>query len=74
MEVIKEAVNVIATNGSEEVDKAFLLLEYSKAQQGLGNLDLANQKLDEADQIATDFDPSLYQWFSERRAKVVSPE
>lgn len=74
IEVIKEAVKVIETNGSEEVDKAFLLLEYGKAQQGLGNLEHAQQKLDEADQIAKDFDPPLYQWFSERRAKVVSPE
>lgn len=65
-----EALDIIQSNGQEDVDKAFLLLEISRAQQGLGEVGMAKEALSRADQIAEGFDPSLSKWFLEVRSKL----
>ena len=73
VDCVEEALGIIASNGSENVDKAFLLLELAKAQQGLGYRAEAENCLDEADCIARDFDSHLKQWFAGRRSEAISP-
>lgn len=52
--------------GQEDVDRAFLLLELSRALHGLGESVQGAQARADAEQLAQDFDPSLREWFDSR--------
>ena len=70
LEVAGKALVIIDSNGVEEVDRAFLLLEASKAYQGLGNREKADEALHAADRIARDFDSQLSHWFLDVRSRL----
>ena len=65
-----KALVIIESNGVEEVDRAFLLLQVSKACQGLGNRGSADEALHAADRIAQGFDSQLSRWFLDVRSKL----
>jgi hypothetical protein len=59
-------LNTIDRFGQEDVDRAFLLLELSRALHGLGETAQGIQARADAEQLAQDFDPSLREWFDFR--------
>jgi hypothetical protein len=68
--VAKEAavrgIQTIAEGGTEDVDRAFLLLELSRAERGLGNGQAASAAREEAMRLADAFDSDLRSWFDSR--------
>ena len=70
LDVADKALAIIESNGVEDVDRAFLLLEVSKAYQGQGNREKVVEALHAADQIARDFDSQLSLWFLEVRSRL----
>ncbi|MEN2425361.1 hypothetical protein AA0N74_04820 [Chromobacterium vaccinii] len=62
---------LIAANGEEEVDRAFLLLERARALGGSGRRAEAEAACAEAEALAASFDSDLRPWFDDcaRRAK-----
>ena len=71
--VAKEAaargIQTIVDNGTEDVDRAFLLLELSRAERGPANTAAAAAARQEALKLANGFDTDLRSWF-DSRAKV----
>jgi hypothetical protein len=67
----KAALQLIEAHGTEDIDRAFLLLELARAERGLG-FDDANKRAKEAAlAIAAGFtEPWLVEWFAERSALV----
>lgn len=59
-------LDTITRFGQEDVDRAFLLLELSRALLGLGEAAQGAQAHADAEQLAQDFDPSLREWFDSR--------
>jgi hypothetical protein len=59
-------LDTITRYGQEDVDRAFLLLELSRALHGLGESAQGVQARTDAEQLAQDFDPSLREWFDSR--------
>ena len=59
-------LDTIRRFGQDDVDRAFLLLELSRALHGLGEPAQGAQARAEAMQLAQDFDPSLREWFDSR--------
>lgn len=59
-------LDTISRFGQDDVDRAFLLLELSRALHGLGEPAQGAQAREEAMQLAQDFDPSLREWFDSR--------
>jgi len=70
IESVNEALIIIESNGVEDVDKAFLLLESAKAYQRLGEHVKAKALLSEADYLAEKFDQSLSSWFLDMRSRL----
>lgn len=70
IESVNEALIIIESNGAENVDKAFLLLESAKAYKELGEQVKARAHLDEADYLAEQFDQSLVSWFLDMRSRL----
>lgn len=70
IESVNEALIIIESNGAENVDKAFLLLESAKAYKELGEHVKARAHLDEADYLAEQFDQSLVSWFLDMRSRL----
>ena len=70
LDVADKALAIIESNGVEDVDRAFLLLEVSKAYQGQGNREKVVEALHAADQIARDFDSQLSLWFLDVRSRL----
>lgn len=63
----RHGLDTIAANGSEDVDRAFLLLELARAQQALGYCGEAAGNRETAHEIAAAFDePGLREWFDRR--------
>jgi hypothetical protein len=65
----KAAVSGVATidaNGSEDVDRAFLLLELARAEGALGQTEKQRLARLKALELAESFDPKLRQWFDSR--------
>jgi len=57
----------IAANGSEDVDRAFLLLELGRAWRGLGDPERSESARAEAMALADEFsEPGLREWFDSR--------
>ena len=70
LDVAGQALVIIELNGQEDVDRAFLLLEVTKAYQGSGCREQADEALHAADQIARDFDLQLNRWFLDVRSRL----
>lgn len=69
----QRGLDLIAANGVEDVDRAFLLLQLAGAGDALGDTAQAAAALDEADRLAGGWDdPPLRDWFATERAKLVS--
>ncbi|MCX7064201.1 MAG: hypothetical protein NT024_06450 [Proteobacteria bacterium] len=67
----RQALNLIAANGNEDVDRAFLLLQLSGAQQRLGDDAASRTALRDAKAIATTWtDASLTEWFVREEARL----
>jgi hypothetical protein len=63
----RRALQLIEANGAQDVDRAFLLLELSRAQRGLGDEIAAEQSAAAAAALAAAFeDASLNTWFADR--------
>lgn len=65
-EAAERGLQAIADGGSEDVDRAFLLLELSRGERGLGHAQAATVARDEAMRLAQAFDPELRSWFDSR--------
>ncbi|MGE5336292.1 MAG: hypothetical protein ACM3PU_00595 [Gemmatimonadota bacterium] len=67
----RQALAVIAENGAEDVDRAFLLLQLAGAQRSLGDEGASRAAHDEARAIAAGWnDRSLNDWFDAEEAKL----
>ncbi len=67
----RQALAVIAENGAEDVDRAFLLLQLAGAQQSLGDAGASRAAHDEARAIAAGWnDRSLTEWFDAEHARL----
>lgn len=65
------ALKVIESHGTEDVDRAFILLELARAERGLGGHAAYKTAKDSAAAIAAGFtEPSLVEWFAKRSALV----
>lgn len=62
-------LDLIAANGKEEVDEAFLRLALCQALRRLGNGPVAEAELVTADALAASFDPSLREWYAGERQR-----
>ncbi len=63
----QRALQLIEANGTEDVDRAFLLLELGRAQRGLGDAISADESAAAAAELAAAFkDASLDTWFADR--------
>lgn len=65
-EAAARALRTIDDNGTEDVDRAFLLLELSRAERGLGHDEAAASARQEALRLADGFDSDLRSWFDSR--------
>ena len=54
---------IIAANGEEDIDRAFLLLALARSCQGLGKTAEAEQARSEARSLAQNFDKEIRAWF-----------
>ena len=73
LEHAREALSVIAENGEEPVDEAFVRLAACAAYSGLGNVDSATEQLAQADALAASWsDESLVSWYQDERTKVTT--
>lgn len=67
------ALDVIAENGEEPVDEAFIHLAASVAYSGLDELTSATEQLAKADALVESWsDESLVSWYQDERAKVTA--
>jgi len=67
------ALAIIAANGEQPVDEAFLRLARSRALAALGEAEAGRRDLAAADAAAADWDdPGLKSWFADERAKAAS--
>lgn len=64
----RAGLKTIENNGSEDVDRAFLLLELARAHKGLGQVDEGQAARTEAARLAEAFDKDLRAWFDSRDA------
>jgi tetratricopeptide (TPR) repeat protein len=62
----RAGLKTIDDNGSEDVDRAFLLLELARAYKGLGQAEESQAVLSEALKLADGFDNDLREWFDAR--------
>lgn len=63
----RDGITTIEANGSEEVDRAFLLVELARARYGLGEPAAAVKARDAAFALAERFDePGLREWFDRK--------
>jgi hypothetical protein len=61
------ALELIEVHGVQDVDRAFLLLELSRAQRGLGDAVAAENSASAATRLAAELnDPGLTTWFEDR--------
>ena len=66
-----EALELIAANGNEDVDRAFLLLQLSGAQQRLGEAAASRAALRDAKAIAATWtEAGLSDWFAAEEARL----
>ena len=73
LEHARVALSLIAENGEEPVDEAFVHLAASAAYGGLGNVDAASEQLTQADALVESWsDESLVSWYQDERAKVTA--
>lgn len=56
----------IDSNGQEDVDRAFILLELARAERGLGHSAQYEAARSQAFELAVSFDPDLRKWFESR--------
>jgi len=73
----RDGINTIEANGSEDVDRAFLLLELARARHGMGEGEAARIARDASFALAERFDePGLREWFDCKAASLpaLSPE
>jgi hypothetical protein len=61
-------LRTIDENGSEDVDRAFLLVELSRAQRGLDKIGESEQSRAAALRLAAEFDKDTRAWFDARAA------
>ena len=64
----RSGIKTIEDNGSEDVDRAFLLLELARAHKGLGQTEKGQEARAEAVRLAAAFDKDLREWFDSREA------
>ena len=63
LEAARAGIATIEANGSEDVDRAFLLLEVARASHGLGDEATRESAKAQAKKLAETFDASLRPWF-----------
>lgn len=67
----QQGLNTIAANGTEDVDRAFLLVELARACRGLQQRDEHERAREQAFALAEMFDdPGLREWFDRKAASV----
>lgn len=64
LQAARNGIATIEANGSEDVDRAFLLLEVARASHGLGDEATRASAKAEAMKLAESFDASLHDWFN----------
>lgn len=63
----RDGIRMIEANGSEDVDRAFLLLELARARHGMGEGEAARTARDASFALAERFDePGLREWFDRK--------
>jgi hypothetical protein len=69
----QQALDVIAANGTEEVDRAFLLLQLAGAQQRLGARDAGRTAHRQAQEIAATWTEDwLKKWFATEQTRALA--
>jgi hypothetical protein len=63
----RDGIKMIEANGSEDVDRAFLLIELARARHGMGEGEAARTARDASFALAERFDePGLREWFDRK--------
>lgn len=69
----ERGLQIIAANGADEVDEAFLRLSLSRSLRLQGEDDASRAELGRADALAAAFDAGLKSWFDGERARANTP-